>query len=974
MLSSVPGKNPLFQGRREILQTINDSSSKYILLYGLTGTGKKTIAAEYLHSKSESHEIQEILWFNCSNEQNLKKEYRRIHAEKNLKGPYRTLTVLNWLNSQPRLAIVYVNVPRFSKIHHLISTNRKCGLVICTSRINSDEWPEYFNRIKVNLLPETDCSHLIYEAVKIVSKQNDTMTKEKIDEFKFACTFLSNHLGYSTTAIAQSFVYLRNKNGIETEFDANSISKYVRDCQQMKYEVTQMQHDVIKRRKLDIGSIYQTLVSTIRQLGAANLIAFKWLKICSYLDCEDIPEFMFDNFLEKNDAIELKNETLAHLRYYSLIEYQCSSKGSFAVSRIVQRVVQMYFGSSFGETMENISRALSIRHLNGKGTWKIYWDAPYRVRTLQPHYQTILNHVSNYKDPQSSRSPSLLTGCIPSHKKERNLQKIEFSVRKALMHSYRSHGLREDEVKANDEILPLKEILYGKNHLIRGTSLYTKAKRMLSSVTATKHRDKDKVNCVINLFNEAEKVLKECYNQNQSRIEIYQCYLYQAKCCTLFKDQWHNDSDGKKKKNIEARGYLNKALEILVKAVKQKKNVLVSLCQTLKLIAENCSYSNDFETMEKYLLVAFEFSLLDKIDDGNLKILHEIDNYKVTDELFENTLEKWHCNPSGAYTVLKTFGRCYKRQKNSNKELFVENIHNQCKLQVNRLGAAYQPNFGKLKNQESPDKTIESILESLPPLEERKKKNDKNAVLAEAHNKICLAKLLKGQQNIKEAIKYFNEGLDTYLQHRNNNDLSVAFVYENLGECYTRIHDREKACQMFEKCYKIFKSDQVMKKEANIKFADLIQKYAKQLPIEQIQEKICLLEECIPILISYNGQSHNAVAFVYEKIGSLYFKMGNFKRAVIALKEALTTYDNKLPQGNQNRVSCLEKLYQTCDKLWDARDEAETFKIRYEEEVAAQNDGKKNPVEKSNLLKKAKRKQLLRNDNIAKSIMNGTFY
>jgi len=92
----VPGKNPVFSGRTKILSNlksllISDSRDHTItkplsiVLYGIPGTGKKSIITELCHLFVDSARFPRgIYWFRADSKRILKSSYSRLRREKNL--------------------------------------------------------------------------------------------------------------------------------------------------------------------------------------------------------------------------------------------------------------------------------------------------------------------------------------------------------------------------------------------------------------------------------------------------------------------------------------------------------------------------------------------------------------------------------------------------------------------------------------------------------------------------------------------------------------------------------------------------------------------------------------------------------------------------------------------------------------------------------------------------------------------------
>lgn len=84
VLFQIPGRNPLFCGRKDVLSQVHSEFQKLpspkilrLLVYGLAGTGKKSVVAEYLH-RAEIIERNNVYWFHADSVSILEREYENF--------------------------------------------------------------------------------------------------------------------------------------------------------------------------------------------------------------------------------------------------------------------------------------------------------------------------------------------------------------------------------------------------------------------------------------------------------------------------------------------------------------------------------------------------------------------------------------------------------------------------------------------------------------------------------------------------------------------------------------------------------------------------------------------------------------------------------------------------------------------------------------------------------------------------------
>lgn len=348
----VPGKNPTFTGRKKILRDLSkrleldrSKSPTFILLYGIAGTGKKSIASELCHQYSESAMFSRgIFWFLADSRRILENSYSKLMSEQKQIGnikkcKYRYLiysipnrfyvwrnvnitpfvAVLAWFQrsilDNGRLLVVYENVKCFSEIQDLLPHGGNIT-IICTSRADSGDWPQDYQKIMVPLLPLKDCIAFVNSSMRLVHQhweQNLYSEKENVHH-------LVVKMGQLTSAIGAALAFITNKrNGIffisdYLELYKNNVPAQVLPC-------------------------HAVLLTTAKKINEINSKAFTWLRICSYLDTQGIPKVLLETFLniseDKGVSSQIVNEIIGLLGSYSVMTYEDGTE-SFSIPRAVQ--------------------------------------------------------------------------------------------------------------------------------------------------------------------------------------------------------------------------------------------------------------------------------------------------------------------------------------------------------------------------------------------------------------------------------------------------------------------------------------------------------------------------------------------------------------------------------------------------------------------------------------------------------------
>lgn len=370
-----------FVKRTDIINQIWDEFSlkdenklSIVSLYGLSGAGKTTIAANVIHNPKYDYDF--VGWFSVETIEMLKTSYLELGERKHLfhkelsdKG--KISIVKEWLRHNKRILLVFDNVFDFETIRDYIPSK---GNIIITSKnynlpgklevgvMKKDEALELFNRLTQNKFS--------------TYPKNELLTKNLLQK-----------LGYLPIAIAQAGCYI-NENMLD-------ISEYL-DMYDKEQE------ELLANQKLPPGEghlpVYTTWdlsfnAITKHPLGAD---AVKLLNFLVYCYPEKIPKQLIMQYLYKNTNKKTKihlNNLINMLRQYSLITV--TSK-NISVHRLVHDWLKNKHNIKNKYILQNIVESINKAYPAIDKSLKVN-----EIKALLPHMELILCHakqvISNKK-------------------------------------------------------------------------------------------------------------------------------------------------------------------------------------------------------------------------------------------------------------------------------------------------------------------------------------------------------------------------------------------------------------------------------------------------------------------------------------------------------------------------------------------------------------------------------------------------
>ena len=316
---NVPGENPHFTGREELLAELRRrlrSGQATQALYGMGGVGKSQLALQYAHQFAADYDL--VWWINAEQPVLIPGQLTTLAARLGLaSGPTVADTVarlLAELHGRSRWLLIFDNAERATEIADYVPGGEGC--VIITSR--SPAWGALGGRVEVDLLKRD-------ETIALLRARMPTMDRELADE-------LAAELGDLPLAAAQAAAYLE-----QTDLRPEEYLRRFRT----RRETLLARGEVLGYH----GRIDTTWALSIERLRAEDCAAVQLLEIAAFLAPEPIPLALFsghgDLLAEPLRTLaadeDLLGDTVGALVGYSLVRRH---PHGFQVHRLVQAVIR----------------------------------------------------------------------------------------------------------------------------------------------------------------------------------------------------------------------------------------------------------------------------------------------------------------------------------------------------------------------------------------------------------------------------------------------------------------------------------------------------------------------------------------------------------------------------------------------------------------------------------------------------------
>lgn len=169
-----------------------------------------------------------------------------------------------------------------------------------------------------------------------------------------------------------------------------------------------------------------------------------------------------------------------------------------------------------------------------------------------------------------------------------------------------------------------------------------------------------------------------------------------------------------------------------------------------------------------------------------------------------------------------------------------------------------------------------------------------------------LASLYLKQDDLESAIKFYKESLKLAYKCYEPDNLEIAIILNHLGSCYRRYRKKEKyelALGLYQEALGIYKKYDETPEKYRRNYAELLQNLNKiHVDLKNNNEAKSFLEESVKIYIELYGQYHKQVGFSYDRLGTIYKKLGDFCLALENQLKAVKIIEFLQNKNNENEI------------------------------------------------------------------------
>lgn len=527
---NLPFLPPTYIERVSLTETIwkklfdSDESNKFTKVVGLTGLGgigKTSLAMYCIHNPKQQYNFR--AWFNAETASLLKANYFELGERLNLFSPnmseaQKIMEVKNWLEKEPKILLVYDNVPNMSLLDNYLPNNAH---IIITSRNY-----KVLNAVEVDTMTKTESLKLLDSLLPAIIKQGNNFSKDSEK--------LINLLNHIPLAISQAAAYIA-ENMIP-------ISAYLELFTTQRKYLLSDELLSLNNQNLPIYTSWNISSKSILNIKHGKE-ALELLNLMSFCYSSNIPKMLLLHCLYgKHDTHTLVefNKLIGILRQYSLITVQSDC---ISIHRLVSkwvldnistekkshylRKIMSTIGEVYPKNLQNIEETFAnnittvdyhlikelMPHIEAVFSWLepiasdkeliklyyIYADALYNTGNLdksklllestlvikEKYYKlndieisnTLKNLAFIYNDMgQSAEVERILIRILNINEKQYGLAHIKnVEVIQRLSNLYYSSGNGQKCLEVLKNALRINEKYYGKNHYKIAKTLYSYA-------------------------------------------------------------------------------------------------------------------------------------------------------------------------------------------------------------------------------------------------------------------------------------------------------------------------------------------------------------------------------------------------------------------------------------------------------------------------------------------------------------------
>lgn len=324
--------SPYFVGREQPLEEIkkkfskNEESLKIQCIVGLGGIGKTQVALQYAKQNKENYSSN-IRWINAENENTLKSSFKElafalklvIHGtiEDIVRAIYRKLSCLK------KVLLIFDNAENMNTLVKYLPSSNDPDIAVSIFHILITSRNQYWEEIVPIHLDVKD-KYMQKDAISyVIDVMERFHNKVKMAEAQK----LANELGFLALAIAQAVAYI-----IENKV---SISNYLKAYSE-NYRVVLSNSTIINDHYEH--NVLTTWILSCKKVKKESKNAIKILKISAYLNSDDIPIFLFDDFFKNEQSASAIDRLIKLLTRYSLISVDTDER-CFNIHRLLQKVI-----------------------------------------------------------------------------------------------------------------------------------------------------------------------------------------------------------------------------------------------------------------------------------------------------------------------------------------------------------------------------------------------------------------------------------------------------------------------------------------------------------------------------------------------------------------------------------------------------------------------------------------------------------
>lgn len=565
-----------------------------------------------------------------------------------------------------------------------------------------------------------------------------------------------------------------------------------------------------------MNNIYITLSMTLARLAKQNPKALELLRYFSYLNAENIPEFLinnlFDNLIEQNEIISV-------LEGYSLISVK---KEIIYMHRLIQDIVRITITEKASEI---IKIAMKLIHKHMKSDIEVI-ESLRRSQLLLPHAISLIDHCNNLatsSDSLTKKTADLYSDCANVHsillKQNKALEMNEQALQRYISVYGRNHK------KTAAVISNIGAVLQAAKDPQQAITKYEEALAIYETLDNYDYLNiaiviRKIANCYLDL-KETDQALAqyrkalEIYKNNSDPLNIastieeignvYKVLMMYRQALEQYNDALtlsisiHGQKSQKVAEIIQTMGNIYRNLKDYAQAEEQYRtaiaitteihgekhlSIAINLCGICKIYYALAKYNEALELYERILII-----LRQAFGENHLMIgsvMHDIGNIYEEQKQYEQALEFYN---KAFFIYQETYAernsdiaRVINSIKKANKKLFAEketlqqspeiNVSRQCSEESSQNVITTILNLAKWTQYIDPSQSLasQSLFSQSPPEREY---SDQSSQHSAPHQSPCKATTLDSQSSS--------------LGNRQINSNILLFIEENLKECRGKI-------------------------------------------------------------------------------------------------------------------------------------------------------------------------------------------